>query len=90
MQGIEPKLHTSLTERMEYYRFLLKEIAEDPESVSCDAITRASELSALYEDYLSNKRKLEKSIKTYKQTHDDLRKLLTFKIRELKRKAKHR
>lgn len=86
MQGIEPKLHNSLTERMEYYRFLLK--STDSDVQSCDAIARASELSDLYEDYLKNKRKLEKSIKSYKQYHNDLRKLLTLKIRDLRKKEK--
>ncbi|ALR29559.1 MULTISPECIES: hypothetical protein [Chryseobacterium] len=87
MQGIEPKIHNSLTERMDSYRYLIKKM-EEYDAESFEIISRASELQALYEDYLSNKKKLEKSIKDYKQFHDDLRKLITVKLRELKRKSK--
>jgi hypothetical protein len=87
MQGIEPKIHNSLTERMDSYRYLIKKM-EEHDAESFEIISRASELQALYEDYLSNKKKLEKSIKDYKQFHDDLRKLITVKLRELKRKSK--
>ncbi|KQT22553.1 hypothetical protein ASG22_14950 [Chryseobacterium sp. Leaf405] len=88
MQGIEPKFHNSLTERIEYYRFLLKETVDDPDEISCEAVARASELSDLYQEYLINKRKLEKSIKSYNKYHEDLRKLLTLKIRDLRKKKK--
>jgi hypothetical protein len=87
MQGIEPKFHNNLTERMDSYRYLIKKMEEN-DAESFEIISRASELQDLYEDYLSNKKKLEKSIKDYRQFHDDLRKLLTVKLRELRRKSK--
>ncbi|MCS3529375.1 hypothetical protein [Chryseobacterium sp. JUb7] len=87
MQGIEPKIHSNLTKRMEYYRFLLKK-TDDSNIHSCDAIAKASELCELYEDYLDNKKKLEKSIKSYREYHTNLRKLLTLKIRDLRKKTK--
>lgn len=90
MQGIEPKFHTSLVERMKYYRHLLKETDEDSYLQSSDAFARASQLIDLYEEYLNNKRKLERSIKMYKDYHQNLQKLLTPKIRHLRRKIKQR
>lgn len=90
MQGIEPKFHHSLTERLKYYRFLLKETADESELQQCDATIRASELSDLYQDYLNNKRKLEVSIKNYRDHHQSLQKLLTPKIRHLIKKSKKR
>jgi len=90
MQGIEPKFHNSLTARMEYYRCLLKETTDDPYAHGFDIISHTSELLELYEDYLNNKKELEKSIKNYKQYHNDLRKLLTPKLRELKRRKKQK
>ncbi|PIF45453.1 hypothetical protein CLU96_2458 [Chryseobacterium sp. 52] len=90
MQGIEPKFHSSLTDRMDYYRGLLKKIADDPEIQPSDMISRVSELSELYEDYLANKRQLERSIKSYRQYHNDLRKHLTLRVRELRRKVKQK
>ncbi|PWN71069.1 hypothetical protein C1631_000115 [Chryseobacterium phosphatilyticum] len=89
MQGIEPKLHTSLTSRIENYR-LLVEALEDPESRSSDIALQISELRNLYEDYLSSKRNLEQSIKNYKEYHENLRKRLTLRYRELKRKARQK
>ncbi|CEJ71588.1 hypothetical protein [Chryseobacterium oranimense] len=90
MQGIEPKFHSSLTDRMEYYRGLLKKTAGDPEIQPSDMISKISELSELYEDYLAQKKQLERSIKNYRQYHDDLRKQLTLRVRELKRKVKQK
>nr|WP_315035433.1 hypothetical protein [uncultured Chryseobacterium sp.] len=89
MQGIEPKLHVSLTSRIENYRLLL-EALEDPESRSSDIMLQISELSNLYEDYLSHKKNLEQSIKNYKQYHENLRKRLTLRYRELKRKERQK
>ncbi|CAM2867833.1 hypothetical protein DRF59_00190 [Chryseobacterium flavum] len=89
MQGIEPKLHTSLTSRIEYYRLLI-EAVDDAESQSSDLFLQISELGNLYDDYLFNKKNLEKSIKNYREYHDHLRKRLTVRLRELKRKAKQR
>ncbi|AZA83229.1 hypothetical protein C1637_24165 [Chryseobacterium lactis] len=89
MQGIEPKLHTSLTSRIENYRLLI-EALEDPESRSSDIMLQISELSSLYEDYLSNKKNLEQSIKNYKVYHENLRKRLTLRYRELKRKTRQK
>jgi hypothetical protein len=89
MQGIEPKLHTSLTSRIENYR-LLVEALEDPESRSSDIAVQISELRNLYEDYLSSKKNLEQSIKNYKEYHENLRKRLTLRYRELKRKARQK
>jgi len=89
MQGIEPQLHTSLTSRIENYRLLL-EALEDPESRSSDIALQISELGNLYEDYLSNKKNLEKSIKNYSEYHENLRKRLTIRFRELKRKARQK
>ncbi|GAA4161372.1 hypothetical protein GCM10022217_26930 [Chryseobacterium ginsenosidimutans] len=86
MQGIEPKIHNSLTERMDSYRYLIEKM-EEHDAESFEIISRASELQDLYENYISNKKKLEKSIKDYKQFHDDLRKMLTAKLRKLKRKS---
>ena len=85
MQGIEPKIHNSLTERMESYRYLIEK-TEEFDAQSFEIISRASELRDLYENYLSNKRRLEQSIKDYKQFHNDLRKAVTPKLRELKKK----
>ncbi|MCQ9636723.1 hypothetical protein MP478_16095 [Chryseobacterium sp. WG14] len=89
MQGIEPQLHTSITSRIENYRLLL-EALEDPESRSSDIALQISELGSLYEDYLSNKKNLEKSIKNYREYHENLRKRLTIRFRELKRKARQK
>jgi hypothetical protein len=86
MQGIEPKIHNSLTERMDSYRYLIEKM-EEHDAESFEIISRASELQDLYKDYLSTKKKLEKSIKDYKQFHDDLRKMLTAKLRKLKKKS---
>lgn len=90
MQGIEPKFHSSLTDRMEYYRSLLKKINDEADIQPSDMISKVSELSELYEDYLAQKRQLEKSIKNYRQYHNDLRKQLTLKVRELKRKVRQK
>lgn len=89
MQGIEPKLHSSLTERMEYYRSLLKK-TDDPDIQPSDMMSKISELSELYEDYLANKKQLERSIKNYRLYHNDLRKQLTLRVRELKRKVRQK
>ncbi|MCW3162735.1 hypothetical protein [Chryseobacterium oryctis] len=89
MQGIEPKLHSTLIERIKYYRGLLNEAKADSDDQFNDiAITNISELSKLYEDYLQDKKKLERSIKKYRDYHAELRKLLTLKLRELRRKRK--
>ncbi|UZT98081.1 hypothetical protein ODZ84_00485 [Chryseobacterium fluminis] len=87
MQGIEPKIHSNLTKRVEYYRFLLQK-TDHPELHSNDAIAKASELCERYEEYLNNKKKLEKSIKEYREYHTRLRKLLTIKIRDLRKKMR--
>jgi hypothetical protein len=87
MQGIEPKFHNNLTERIEAYR-CLTETMEDDKTQFSHIISGSSELQDLYEEYLTNKKKLEKSIKDYKQFHDGLRKVLTPKLRELRRKLK--
>ncbi|UHO40674.1 hypothetical protein H5J24_12365 [Chryseobacterium capnotolerans] len=89
MQGIEPKLHTSLTSRIEYYRLLI-EAENDSEAPSSDVITQISELSNLYEEYLMNKKNLEESIKKYRAYHNDLRKKLTMRLREVKRKTRQK
>lgn len=89
MQGIEPKLHTSLTSRIEYYRLLI-EAADDSEAPSSDVITQISELGNLYEEYLMNKKNLEESIKKYRAYHNDLRKKLTVRLREVKRKTRQK
>lgn len=90
MQGIEPKFHSSLTDRMEYYRNLLKKTAGDPDTQPSDMISKISELSELYEDYLAQKKQLERSIKNYRQYHNDLRKQLTLRVKELKRKERRK
>ncbi|MCJ7935697.1 MAG: hypothetical protein MUW56_19240 [Chryseobacterium sp.] len=89
MQGIEPKLHTSLTSRIEYYRMLI-ETVDDSETRSSDVITQISALGELYEEYLLNKKNLEQSIKNYREYHNDLRKKLTVRLRELKRKERQK
>lgn len=90
MQGIEPKFHSSLTDRMDYYRVLLKKTDLDSDIQPSDMISRISELGKLYEDYLANKKQLEKSIKNYRQYHNDLRKQLTLRVRELRRKTRQK
>ncbi|KMQ62950.1 hypothetical protein ACM46_13400 [Chryseobacterium angstadtii] len=90
MQGIEPKFHSSLTDRMEYYRTLLKKTASDPEAQPSEMISKISELRELYEDYLTHKKQLERSIKNYRQYHNDLRKQLTLHVRELRRKTRQK
>ncbi|MDM1555159.1 hypothetical protein PYS58_01025 [Chryseobacterium indologenes] len=89
MQGIEPKLHTSLTSRIEYYRLLI-EASDHSETCSSDVITQISELGNLYEEYLINKKNLEQSIKNYRDYHNDLRKKLTVRLREIKRKTRQK
>ncbi|WES98428.1 hypothetical protein P2W68_02170 [Chryseobacterium arthrosphaerae] len=89
MQGIEPKLHTSLTSRIEYYKLLI-EAVNDPEAGSADVTTQISELGHLYEEYLLNKKNLEQSIKNYRAYHNDLRKKLTVRLRELRRKERQK
>lgn len=89
MQGIEPKLHTSLTSRIEYYRLLI-EAADDSDTHSSDVIAQISELENLYEEYLMNKNNLEESIRKYRTYHNDLRKKLTVRLREIKRKARQK
>ncbi|UOU97027.1 hypothetical protein MUU74_11030 [Chryseobacterium daecheongense] len=88
MQGIEPKFHSSLIERMKYYRYLLSEMHNEADLQSSEIISQTSELDELYDDYLMNKKKLENSIKNYRQYHLDLRKLVTARLRELKRKVR--
>ena len=88
MQGIEPKVHTSLTSRMEYFRVVLQEAVDETDAQTSDILMKISELDELYKDYLLNKRNLEKSIKNYREYHDDLRKKLTTRLRELRKKAK--
>lgn len=90
MQGIEPKLHTSLTSRIECYRILLQEAMDDSDVQSSDMMMKISELGDLYEDYLLNKKKLEKSIKNYREYHNDLKKKLTVRLRELRRKSRQK
>lgn len=63
MQGIEPKIHTSLIERMKYYSDLIKNSKHESCINPEDAHQMMIELNELYEDYLSKKRNLEKSIK---------------------------
>ncbi|RXM41249.1 hypothetical protein BOQ62_01560 [Chryseobacterium sp. CH21] len=89
MQGIEPKLHMNLTSRVEYYRLLI-EAAEDPESQPSEVINQISELRHLYDEYLLNKKNLENSIKNYREYHNDLRKKLTSRLRELRRKSRQK
>lgn len=89
MQGIEPKLHTSLTSRIEYYRLLI-EAADDSETRSSDVTTQIAELSNLYEEYLTNKKNLEESIRKYRAYHSDLRRKLTVRLREIKRKTRQK
>jgi len=88
MQGIEPKIHTSLIERMKYYSDLIK----NSEYNSCidpeDAHEMMTELNELYEDYLNKKRNLEKSIKKYREFYQGQQKLLTPRIRQLKKTGK--
>jgi uncharacterized protein YlxW (UPF0749 family) len=89
MQGIEPKFHSSLVDRMKYYSNLLS--ANHIQDIhSSDSIAQISELEELYEDYLMNKRKLEESIKNYRQYHNDLRRSLNTKLRELRREIKRK
>lgn len=90
MQGIEPKLHTSLMGRMECFRNLLQEAMDNPESQSSDILVKISELDELYDDYLLNKKNLENSIKNYREYHNDLRRKLTVRLRELRKKAKEK
>ncbi|AZA76193.1 hypothetical protein EG347_00940 [Chryseobacterium sp. G0186] len=90
MQGIEPKLHTSLMGRMECFRVLLQEAMDDVESQSSDIWTQISELNELYEDYLLNKKNLENSIKNYRDYHNNLRRKLTVKLREARKKAREK
>lgn len=88
MQGIDPKFHSSLIDRMKYYRYLLNEINNESDIQSSDIISRTSELDELYNEYLMNKKQLENSIKNYRQYHLDLRKSVTARLRELKRKVR--
>lgn len=90
MQGIEPKLHTSLMGRMECFRTLLQEDIDHSESQSSDILVKISELDELYDDYLLNKKNLENSIKNYREYHNDLRRKLTVRLRELRKKAKEK
>lgn len=90
MQGIEPKLHTSLMGRMEYFRLLLQEAMDESDAQSSDILVKISELDDLYEDYLLNKQNLEKSIKNYREYHNDLRRKLTMRLRELRKKAREK
>ncbi|MFP3834488.1 hypothetical protein [Chryseobacterium sp. SIMBA_028] len=90
MQGIEPKLHTSLMGRMECFRALLQEAMDHSESQSSDILVKISELDELYDDYLLNKKNLENSIKNYREYHNDLRRKLTVRLRELRKKAKEK
>lgn len=90
MQGIEPKVHTSLTSRMEYFRVVLQEAVEETDAQTADILVKISELDELYKEYLLNKKNLEKSIKNYREYHNDLRKKLTTRLRELRKKAKEK
>lgn len=90
MQGIEPKVHTSLTSRMEYFRVVLQEAVEVTDAQTADILVKISELDELYKEYLLNKKNLEKSIKNYREYHNDLRKKLTTRLRELRKKAKEK
>ncbi|MDR6157785.1 transcription initiation factor TFIID subunit TAF12 [Chryseobacterium sp. SLBN-27] len=88
MQGIEPKIHTSLIERMKYYSDLVKNSKHDSCINPEDAHQMMIELNKLYEDYLNQKRNLEKSIKRYREFYQGQQKLLTPRIRQLKRTRK--
>ncbi|AZA86074.1 hypothetical protein EG349_04385 [Chryseobacterium shandongense] len=88
MQGIEPKIHTSLIERMKYYSDLIKNSKHECLANPEDAHHMMIELNELYEDYLNQKRNLEKSIKKYREFYQGQQKLLTPRIRQLKRTRK--
>ncbi|SIT03189.1 hypothetical protein SAMN05421786_104172 [Chryseobacterium ureilyticum] len=90
MQGIEPKVHTNLTSRMEYFRVLLQGAVEEADAQTSDILVKISELDELYKDYLLNKRNLEKSIKNYREYHNDLQRKVTVRLRELRKKAREK
>ncbi len=85
MQGIEHKIHTSLIERMKYYSDLVENCEHQSLIDTNDPEMMISQLNELYEDYLNKKRNLEKSIKIYREFYSGQQKILTPKIRQLKR-----
>jgi len=85
MQGIEQKIHTSLIERMKYYSDLVKNCEHHSLMDTNDPQLMMTQLNELYEDYLNKKRNLEKSIKIYREFYQGQQKILTPKIRQLKR-----
>lgn len=85
MQGIEPKIHTSLIERMKYYSDLVKNSKNNSCISPDESNLMITQLNELYEDYLSKKRHLEKSIKSYREFYHGQQKLLAPRIRQLKK-----
>lgn len=85
MQGIEQKIHISLIQRMKYYSDLVENCEHHSLMDIDDPQVMMTQLNELYEDYLSKKRNLEKSIKMYREFYQGQQKFLTPRIRQLKR-----
>ncbi|ASW75810.1 hypothetical protein IQ37_01980 [Chryseobacterium piperi] len=87
MQGIEPKIHQEVIKRVHDLEQLLKETPEQNREYTEEIFHMNTELSALYEEYLTIKKRLESCIKLYKSQHIEIRKQLTQNIRKLRRET---
>ncbi|EJL68146.1 hypothetical protein [Chryseobacterium populi] len=87
MQGIEPKIHQEVMRRMNDLEQLLKESPDQNQAFNEDVSAMNAELTYLYEDYLTTKKKLENCIKLYRSRHIEIRKQLTQNIRKLRRET---
>ncbi|MDC8103476.1 MULTISPECIES: hypothetical protein [Chryseobacterium] len=90
MQGIEPKIHQEVIKRINDLEQLLKQSPDQDRTYTDEIVMMNTELSALYEEYLSIKKRLETCIKLYRSRHIEIRKHLTHNIRKIKRERVNR
>jgi hypothetical protein len=85
MQGIEPKIHQEVIKRINDLEQLLKETSEQDNICTDEIFLMNIKLTALYEEYLTMKKRLGNCIDLYRLQHIEIRKELTQSIRKLKR-----
>jgi hypothetical protein len=87
MQGIEPKIHQEVIKRINDLEQLLKQTPEPERAYTDEIFMMNTELSGLYDEYLTIKKRLETCIKLYRLRHIEIRKQLTQNIRKLRRET---
>ncbi|MDH6250598.1 urease accessory protein UreF [Chryseobacterium sp. H1D6B] len=85
MQGIEPKIHREMIKRINDLEQLLKETSQQDSICTDEIFLMNIKLSALYEEYLTMKKRLENCINLYRLQHIEIRKELAQSIKKLKR-----